>query len=190
MKKTLLAIILVAGHTAFAHGAADGERDELLAIFTENRPVYDACYTLGADKVLTGGLREMIVAGSADKRKGMACALGITSSEVGIRITDVASLDRLQAYFANLKWCTQAEVDLKNVRNAVELFYIDNARYPATLAEATASSPVTFASAVAYRRDENREAYHVTATNGGCDATVVYDSGAGFSTRKKGAPGP
>ncbi len=185
-----MAIILVAGHTAFAHGAADGERDELLAIFTENRPVYDACYTLGADKVLTGGLREMIVAGSADKRKGMACALGITSSEAGIRVTDGASLDRLQAYFANLKWCTRAEVDLKNARNAIELFYIDNARYPATLAEANASSPVTFASAVVYRRDENQRTYHLPATNGGCDTTVVYDSGAGFSTREKGSSGP
>jgi hypothetical protein len=190
MKKILLTILLVAAQVAAADAAANPEREELLAIFTENRAIYDACYTLAAAQVLTSDLREKIVA-SADKRKGMACALAITSNEAGIRVTDAASLDRLQAYFTKKKWCIIAEVDLKNARNVIELFYLDNARYPATLAEATASSAVQFKSVLEYRQADNPPGYQLTATNDGCDHMVDFDSRSSvFSTRPKGpAPG-
>jgi hypothetical protein len=187
VKNILLTILVVAAQVAAADAASNPEREELLAIFKENRAIYDACYTLADAHVLTGAMRETIVA-SGGKRKGMACALGITSREAGIRVIDAASLDRLEAYFTEKKWCIIAEVDLKNARNAIEIFYLDNARYPATLAEATASSPVQFKSVVEYRQTDDG-GYRLTASNDSCDHSIDFDSQSSvLSTRPKPPP--
>ena len=84
--------------------------------------------------------------GAADRRKGITCALGITSSEAGIRLKDVASLKKLMEYFMNKAKCMEAEVDLRNARSALEMYYLDKAKYPATLEEVIGSYVESFKS--------------------------------------------
>lgn len=184
-----LAVLVAFGsaHVACAGTArAEDDQGKLFAIFTGHRDVYDACYTLAVEKVLTPRMREEILGASADREKGMACALGISSSVAGIRVTDEASLARLRTYFTVHRWCEVAKVDLRNAQMAVETYYLDNAKYPATLEDAIADHPVTFRSHVTYRTDANPLRYSLSATNDGCDRTIVLRSDReGFEAREK-----
>lgn len=175
----------------FAWAGPEAEFAELLAIYKEHRPIYDGCYQLAMEKVLTGKMRDELVNGAADRNKGLACALGITSSEAGIRVTDSASLRKLEGYFTNQRRCAEALVDLKNARTALDLYYLDNAKYPAALAEAVASYTVSFRSTPTYRLDQSPFRYFLSATNDGCDRTFFFSSEATEigSTEKKGAAG-
>ncbi|HEY6874087.1 MAG TPA: hypothetical protein VI298_15290 [Geobacteraceae bacterium] len=174
----------------FAWAGTEGEFSELLAIYRDHRTIYDGCYQLAMEKVLTGKMREELVNGAADRNKGLACALGITSSEAGIRVTDSVSLRKLQGYFTNQKRCAEALVDLKNARTAIEMYYLDNAKYPATLEEAATSHAVSFRSPPAYRPDRGTFGYFLSTTNDGCDRTFFFSTEAPEirSTEKKGSP--
>ncbi len=192
MKKVrLVAVVLwIGGVVAQAAWAApDKELDELYSIYREHKHVSDACYELSVAKVLTGAMREEIVNGAAERRKGVACALGITSGEVGIRITDVASLQKLQEYFMNKAKCVEADVDLRNARTALEMYYLDKAKYPATLDDILGTYVVSFKSKMKYRLDTDTGRYVISAINEGCDKTLYLSSdSADFGTTAKKGP--
>ncbi|HET6420955.1 MAG TPA: hypothetical protein VFG19_12395 [Geobacteraceae bacterium] len=178
MKKTLLitVFLLIGAAAAQAAGTAPNkELEELYSIYSENKNITDACYELSVAKVLTGAMREGIVSGAADRRKGTACALGITAAEAGIRVTDAASLKKLQDYFRSRIKCAEAEVDLRNAKTALELYYIDKGKYPATLDEILGPYVASFKSKMDYRL-ENKRRYVVSATNEGCDKTLSISS--------------
>jgi hypothetical protein len=177
-KVLLIAVFLWIGATAAqaAWATPDKEIDELFAIYKEHKNIYDACYELRVSKVLTGAMREEILNGAADRRKGMACALAITSGEARIRITDTASLQKLRDYFKNKLKCVEAEVDLRNARAALEMYYLDKAKYPATLEEVLGAYVVSFNSKMTYRLESDPVRYVISATNKGCDKTLFISS--------------
>jgi hypothetical protein len=188
MKRLLMTIAMTTGLATAAQGAEEAGREELRALMADHRPVYEACYSLASAGVLRGEMRETIVAGAADRRKGLACALGIASHLAGIHVTDEASLERLRAHYERQKWCVIAEVDLKNARTALELFYLENNRYPDTLAETTGFSPATPSSAVTIAFDAQRVGYRLTATNDGCDQAVTLASDGSITKVPKKQP--
>jgi hypothetical protein len=125
---------------------------------------------------LTGAMREQILKGAADRKKGMACVLAITSVEAGMRITDTASLQRLRDYFVGKVACVEAEVDLRNAKSALEMYYLDNAKYPATIDDVLGAYVVSFKSKMSYRLETDFGKYVISATNPGCDKTLSLSS--------------
>ncbi|MDD2319964.1 MAG: hypothetical protein PHO83_07940 [Geobacteraceae bacterium] len=179
MKKiSLIAVVLlfVAGAAQAAGAVPDMELDEVFALYSEHKDTYDSCYQLAVSKVLTGAMREEILHGAADQRKGMACALAITSVEAGIRITDIASLEKFRDYFKNKVGCVAAKVDLQNAKAALEMYCLDMGRYPATLDEVVGSYVMSFRSKMTYRLEADQARYMISATNEGCDKTLFISS--------------
>jgi hypothetical protein len=177
-KIPLIFIALWIGVTA-AHAAGvtpDKELDEFYAVYTEHKNIYDACYSLRESGVLTGPMREQILKGATDRRKAMACVLAITSVEAGMRVTDTASIQKLRDYFMGKAKCVEAEVDLHNAKSALEMYYLDNAKYPATLDDVLGVYLVSFKSKMWYRLETDFGKYVISATNPGCDKTLSLSS--------------
>jgi hypothetical protein len=173
-KVQLIAVMLWIGASA-AHAAGvapDKELDELFAVYTEHKNIYDVCYELRESGVLTGAMREQMLKGASDRNKGMACVLAITSVEAGMRITDSASLQKLREYFVGKAACFEVEVDLRNAKRALEIYYLDNAKYPSSLEEILGTYVVSFTSKMTYRLETDTGKYFIYATNKGCDKTL------------------
>jgi hypothetical protein len=177
-KVRLIAVFLWIGAAAAqaAWAAADKEIDELFALYNDHKNVYDACYELSVSNVLTGSMREELLNGAADRKKAMACVLAITSREAGIRITDIASLQKLRDYSISKVKCVEAEVDLRNARTALEMYYLDKAKYPETLEEIPGAYVVSFKSKMTYRLEADPARYVISATNKGCGKTLFISS--------------
>jgi len=166
-----IAICLIAAVARPAWAAApEMGLEDLLAIYRKHTAVYDACYLLSIEKVLPSSIRSELLKSSGDKEKGIACALGITSQEAGIRVTDAASLQKLQDYFTAKVRCLEAEIDLRNARTALATYYLDNGKYPSDLKD-LASYVTSFKSSMAYRLDPAGR-YAIFANNPGCDKTL------------------
>lgn len=59
--------------TTVAHAAGpspDQEIDELFAAYAEHQDIFNACYLLRESGVLTGAMREQILTGASDRKKG------------------------------------------------------------------------------------------------------------------------
>jgi hypothetical protein len=188
-KGLLIAVILWIGATA-VHAVGpvpDKELDELFGAYAEHKNIFDACYSLRESGVLTGAMREQILKGAVDRRKGMACVLAITSVEAGMRVTDTASLQKLREYFMGKAKCVEAEVDLRNARNALEMYYLDNAKYPSTLDDVLGDYVVSFKSKMSYRLEADFGKYSISATNPGCDKTLSISSDSVDIIRDEGS---
>jgi hypothetical protein len=128
------------------------------------------------DFLKKGSMREELLNGAADRKKAMACILAITSGEAGIRITDTASLQKLRDFSKNKVKCVEAEVDLRNARTALEMHYLDKAKYPATFKEILGAYVVSFKSKMTCRQETDPVRYVISVTNKGCDKTLFMSS--------------
>jgi hypothetical protein len=192
VKKIPLFVIVLCICASVAHAAGpspDKEIDELFAAYAEHQDVFNACYMLRDSGVLTGAMREQILTGAADRKKGMACVLAITSVEAGMKITDSVSVQKLREYLMGKVACVEAEVDLRNARNALEMYYLDNAKYPANLDDILGAYVVSFTSKMDYRLETDSGRYVVSATNARCDKKLTLTSDSAEIVREP-ASGP
>lgn len=106
-----------------------------------------------------------------------------------MKITDSASVQKLREYFMGKVACVEAEVDLRNARNALEMFYLDNAKYPENLDDILGAYVVSFKSKMDYRLETDSGRYVVSAINAGCDKKLTLSSDSADISREP-ANGP
>jgi hypothetical protein len=169
-----IAICLIAAAAYPAWAERELGFEEVLAIYRKHTAIYDACYLLSREKVLPGTILSDLRKNTGDTEKSVACGLGITSQAAGIRITDAASLQKLQDINIARARCMESEVDLHNARTALESYYLDNGKYPSDLKD-LGSYASSFKSSMTYRLDSDGR-YAVFSNNPGCDKTLYIST--------------
>jgi hypothetical protein len=114
--------------------AMGGLPEQYLAEIREHHDIYMACRLLAKSGILASSELPEIL-GEMDGVKG-ACNLGVLSVDVNVPVTDAASVSKILSHEQNREECSSVIAATKNARTAVESYYADHGRYPATLEEA------------------------------------------------------